>query len=77
MLPYTYIIYIANLYRTVWKWLTDPMQTTTITHFIHVHLHVSNSSQYPLDFINTFSFPKLLALNAYSDIFSGSGSNKL
>jgi len=85
MLPYTYIIYVVNLYRTVWKWLTgstdrtytDPLQAITITHIIHVHLQVSNSLQYPSDFINTFSFPNLLGLDAYSDIFSGSGLNKL
>jgi hypothetical protein len=49
----TYITYVVNLYRTVWKWLTvsrdrictDPLQATALTQI--TRLQVSNSLQYP------------------------------
>ena len=58
---YTYIDYVAYLYRTVWKWLrgstdrtyTDPLQASVLTH-THTHTHtriirlqVSKNQQYP------------------------------
>jgi hypothetical protein len=53
ILRHTYIAYVINLYRTVWKWFTgsrdrnctDPLQATALTHILR--LQVSNSLQYP------------------------------
>jgi hypothetical protein len=52
ILRYTYIAYVVNLYRTVWKWLTgsrdrtctDPLQATALTNILR--LKVSYILQY-------------------------------